>query len=75
MPFTAAPVLFFELLALLEELQAASRAEAAADALTSPVPVSSRRRVGPSFIFRVSIASSTLGSISLITILHFLGAG
>jgi hypothetical protein len=63
------------LLALLEELHAASRAEAAADALTSPVPFSNRRRVGPSFMLSVSIASSTLGSISLITNLRFLGAG
>ena len=51
---------------LLPDEQAASSAEAAAVALTSPVPVSSFRRVGPSFMFRVSIASSTLGSTSLI---------
>jgi hypothetical protein len=30
------------------------------------VPVSSFRRVGPSFMLRVSIASSTLGSTFLI---------
>src|SRR6266487_2190817 len=52
-------------LVVLDE-QAASSAEAAAVALTSPVPVSSFRRVGPSFMLRVSIASSTLGSTSLI---------
>ena len=50
------------LLALLDELHAASRAEAAAVALTRPVPVSSWRRDGPSFMFSVCIASSTLGS-------------
>ena len=43
--------------------QAASRADAAAVALTSPVPLSSTRRVCPSFMLRVSMASSTLGSI------------
>jgi hypothetical protein len=52
-------------LLLLDE-HAASSADAAAVALTSPVPVSNLRRDGPSFIFRVSIASSTLGSTSLI---------
>src|SRR5580658_1877631 len=58
----------------LEELHAASSADAAAVALTSPVPLSSRRRVGPSFMFSVSIASSTLGSTLSITCLHhFLG--
>src|SRR6266851_3713996 len=55
---------------LLEELHAASRADAAADALTIPVPPSSLRRVGPSFMFRVSTASSTLGSTFLIAILQ-----
>src|SRR6266516_1350762 len=45
-----------------DELHAASSADAAAVALTSPVPVSRRRRVGPSFMLSVSIASSTLGS-------------
>ena len=54
------------LLALLDELHAASRAEAAAVALTRPVPVSSLRRDGPSFMFSVCIASSTLGSIFFI---------
>src|SRR5580704_4421004 len=49
---------------LLDELlHAAISAEAAAVALNSPAPSSSRRREGPSFMFRVSIASSTTGSI------------
>ena len=47
----------------LDEVQAAMSAEAAAVALNSPAPSISRRRVGPSFMFRVSIASSTTGSI------------
>ncbi len=47
----------------LDELQAAISAEAAAVALNRAAPSSSRRRVGPSFMFRVSIASSTTGSI------------
>ena len=47
----------------LDELQAAMSAEAAAVALNRPAPSSSRRREGPSFMFRVSIASSTTGSI------------
>src|ERR1700760_936773 len=47
----------------LDELQAAISAEAAAVALNRPAPSSSRRRLGPSFMFRVSIASSTTGSI------------
>ena len=51
---------------LLDELHAVSRAEAAAVALTRPAPVSSLRRDGPSFMFSVCIASSTLGSIFLI---------
>jgi hypothetical protein len=51
---------------LLVEEQAASSAEAAAVALTRPVPVSSFRRVGPSFMLSVWIASSTLGSTSFI---------
>src|SRR5579863_2500426 len=55
------------LLLLLDELQAASRAEAAAVALTRPVPASSLRRVGPSFMFSVCIASSTLGSTFLMS--------
>ena len=46
----------------LDEVQAAISAEAAAVALNSPAPSSSRRRDGPSFMFRVSIASSTTGS-------------
>ena len=46
----------------LDELHAAISAEAAAVALNSPAPSISRRRVGPSFMFRVSIASSTTGS-------------
>jgi hypothetical protein len=53
-------------LLLLADVQAASRAEAAPAALTRPVPCSSLRRDGPSFMFRVCIASSTLGSIFLI---------
>jgi hypothetical protein len=47
----------------LDELHAAMSAEAAAVALNRPAPSSSRRREGPSFMFRVSIASSTTGSI------------
>src|ERR1700733_9778130 len=47
----------------LDELHAAIRAEAAAVALNRPAPSRSRRRDGPSFIFRVWIASSTCGSI------------
>ena len=47
----------------LDELHAAISAEAAAVALNRPAPSSSRRRDGPSFMFRVSIASSTTGSI------------
>src|SRR5450432_405726 len=42
---------------------AASRADAAAVALTRPVPLSRTRRVWPSFMLRISMASSTLGSI------------
>src|SRR3984885_9602167 len=41
-----------------------------AAALTRPVPLSSFRRDGPSFMLRVSIASSTLGSTLSITGLH-----
>src|SRR5215471_1237760 len=58
-------VAFAVLLSLAEvpdEPHAASSAEAAAVALTSPVPLISFRRVGPSFMLRVSIASSTFGS-------------
>jgi len=51
-----------EALLELDELQAAISAEAAAVALNNPAPSSSRRREGPSFMFRVSIASSTTGS-------------
>src|SRR5271166_5954233 len=47
---------------LLDELQAARSADAAAVALTRPVPASSFRRVGPSFISSFSIASSTFGA-------------
>jgi hypothetical protein len=46
----------------LEEVHAAISAEAAAVALNSPAPSISLRRLGPSFMFRVSIASSTTGS-------------
>src|ERR1700734_2687283 len=74
LPATEAPEVV--LAVVPEELHAASRAEAAAVALTSPVPFSNRRRVGPSFMFSFSIASSTLGSTLSITGLHhFLGAG
>src|SRR6516164_8333926 len=51
------------LLLLFADVHAASRAEAAAVALTRPVPCSSLRRDGPSFMFSVCMASSTLGSI------------
>jgi hypothetical protein len=54
------------LVVLLDEVHAARRAEAAAVALTSPVPASSLRLDGPSFMFSVCIASSTLGSIFFI---------
>src|SRR5262249_18071371 len=54
------------LVLLLADVHAASRAEAAPAALTKPVPASSFRRDGPSFMFSVCIASSTLGSIFLI---------
>ena len=47
------------LLPLALEPHAASRADAAAVALTSPVPWRRRRRVGPSFMLSVWIASST----------------
>jgi hypothetical protein len=52
-----------EALLELDEVHAARSAEAAAVALNRPAPSSSRRREGPSFMFRVSIASSTAGSI------------
>src|SRR5215510_14511715 len=64
--FPAAFAVLVLLPLLLVDEQAASSAEAAAVALTRPVPVSSFRRVGPSFMFSVWIASSTLGSTSLI---------
>src|SRR5947209_3075855 len=65
------PATFLAALAgVLDDPQAVSRAEAAAVALNSPVPVSSLRRDGPSFMFRVSIASSTFGSTFLIAILQ-----
>src|SRR5689334_6372110 len=63
-------VLLAAVAVLLEELHAASRADAAAVALTSPVPLSSLRRVGPSFMLSVSTASSTLESTFLIAILQ-----
>jgi hypothetical protein len=66
LPAAAAAVLLVPLgaaLLELDELQAAMSAEAAAVALNRPAPSSSRRREGPSFMFRVSIASSTTGSI------------
>jgi hypothetical protein len=60
----AAPVVPDGLAELEDELlHAAISAEAAAVALNKPAPSSSRRREGPSFMFRVSIASSTTGSI------------
>jgi len=59
--FPAAPVA--ALLDVVDPPQAASRPAAAAEALTIPAPLSSRRRLGPSFMFKVSMASSTLGSI------------
>src|SRR5262245_38499981 len=65
-PAAAAPAVLVLLPLLLVEEQAASSADAAAVALTRPVPVSSFRRVGPSFMLSVWIASSTLGSTSLI---------
>ena len=49
-------------LVLDDEVQAEISAEAAAVALNSPAPLSSLRRAGPSFMSRVSIASSTTGS-------------
>ena len=60
-----APEPLAPLAALLDELQAVSRADAAAVALTSPAPAISRRRVGLSLRLSVSIASSTLGSTFL----------
>src|SRR5580700_8999080 len=65
------PATFLAALAvLLDEAHAVSSADAAAVALMSPVPLSSLRRVGPSFMFSVSTASSTLGSTFLIAILQ-----
>src|SRR5215469_1770965 len=65
------PTVFFAACAVVvDEPHAVSSAAAAALALTSPVPLSSVRRVGPSFMFRVSTASSTLGSTFLIAILQ-----
>src|SRR3981189_2137590 len=60
-PPTAA-VFFRWRLRVLAEVHAEGRAEAAAVALTKPVPASSLRRDGPSFMFSVCMASSTLGS-------------
>jgi hypothetical protein len=60
--FAAADVAADDALLELDEVQAAISAEAAAVALNSPAPSSSLRREGPSFMFRVSIASSTTGS-------------
>src|SRR5262245_64385013 len=45
---------------VVDEPHAVSSAAAAALALISPVPASSLRRVGPSFMFSVSTASSDL---------------
>src|SRR5487761_1470077 len=58
--------LFVPALVLDDEVHAEISADAAAVALKSPVPLSSLRRVGPSFMLRVSIASSTTGSTLLI---------
>src|ERR1700730_5520769 len=68
LPATAAAPdsVIFRVLLLLAEVHAVRRAEAAAVALTRPVPASSLRRDGPSFMFSVCIASSTLGSIFFI---------
>src|ERR1700733_9127184 len=68
LPATAAAPdsVIFRVLLLLAEVHAVRRAEAAAVALTSPVPASSLRRDGPSFMFSVCMASSTLGSIFFI---------
>jgi hypothetical protein len=63
LPAAAAAVPLGAALLELDELHAAMSAEAAAVALNRPAPSSSRRRDGPSFMFRVSIASSTTGSI------------
>jgi hypothetical protein len=49
-----------------DDEHAASRAAAAPVALARPAPFSSRRRMSP-LMFRVSMASSTTGSISCIT--------
>src|SRR5262249_54978571 len=65
-PATLLVVLF----AGADDPHAVSSADAAALALTRPVLVSSFRRVGPSFMLSVSIASSTLGSTFLIAILQ-----
>jgi hypothetical protein len=64
--FPAAELAVLVLPLLLVDEQAASSAEAAAVALTRPVPVSSFRRVGPSFMLSVWTASSTLESTFLI---------
>src|SRR5579863_5391869 len=65
------PARFLAALAgVLDDPQAVSRAEAAAVALNRPVPASSLRRVGPSFMLSVSTASSTFGSTFLIAILQ-----
>jgi len=51
---------------VLDDEHAASNADAAPAADTKPAPDSNLRRDGPSLIPRVSIASSTFGSTSLI---------
>src|ERR1022692_3150512 len=71
----ADPLLLLVGLALLLDEHAASSADAAAVALTSPVPLSSRRRVGPSCMFSVSIASSTFGWTLSITKLRIVTSG
>ena len=57
-----ATFLVSEPLLLEDEVQAEISADAAAVALNSPAPFSSLRRAGPSFMLRVSTASSTTGS-------------
>ena len=56
------PALVEPALLVEDEEQAEISADAAAVALNSPAPLSSLRRAGPSFILRVSMASSTTGS-------------
>src|ERR1700735_1129448 len=75
--FAKLPAALFAPALAPDELHAASRAEAAAVALTRPVPFSSLRRLGPSCMFSVWIASSTFGSTMPIAdlLLNFLRRG